>query len=141
MKRFVAGLGVFLWVVMAVSTGALAADDYNFITAQDLKKRMDANARLILVDICPVEQFAKGHIQGSIETNAYPLKTEEEKARLAEVLPRLKASTDDVVVVCPGGGGGAKRAVDFYKTSGIEERRLLILEKGMDKWPYETKKK
>lgn len=96
---------------------------------------------MIIINICPVEQFAKGHIKGSLETNAYPVKTKEEKARLAEYLPKIKASTDDVVIVCPRGGGGAKRTFDFYKSSGIEEKRLLILEKGMNKWPYETEKK
>jgi rhodanese-related sulfurtransferase len=38
---------------------------------------------MILLDICPVEQFAKGHIPGSIETNAYPVDTDEQRARLA----------------------------------------------------------
>jgi hypothetical protein len=38
-------------------------------------------------------------------------------------------------------GGGAKNTFDFYKSNGVEEKRLLILEKGMDKWLYEEKNK
>lgn len=141
MKKVVLVLGLVCLVMTVVSPWPAAAGSYNFITAPDLKKRMDGNSPLVLVDICSPEQFAKGHIKGSIETNAYPVKTEEERARLAQALPRLKDSSDDVIIVCPGGGGGAKRAYDFYKSSGIDEKRLLILEKGMDKWPYETDKK
>jgi rhodanese-related sulfurtransferase len=96
---------------------------------------------MIIIDICTVEQFAQGHIKGSIETNAYPVKTVEEKARLAEHLDTLKASTDDVVIVCPRGGGGAKNTFDFYKDNGIAASRLLILKKGMDKWPFDTESK
>lgn len=96
---------------------------------------------MILIDICSAEQFAKGHIKGSIETNAYPVKTEEEKARLAKHLPTMKASTEDVIIVCPRGGGGAKNTFDFYKANGIDENRMLILEKGMDKWPFQTEAK
>jgi rhodanese-related sulfurtransferase len=118
-----------------------AAADYNYITAEDLNDRLGADSPMILIDICTVDQFAKGHIKGSIETNAYPVKTVEEKARLAEHLDTLKASTDDVVIVCPRGGGGAKNTVDFYRDNGVEVSRLLILKKGMDKWQFETESK
>jgi rhodanese-related sulfurtransferase len=96
---------------------------------------------MVLVDICVVEQFAKGHIPGSIETNAYPVETDEQRQNLAKVLPKIQESAGDVVIVCPRGGGGAKKTFDFYKSQGVDEKRLLILEKGMDKWPYETEAK
>ena len=129
-------------VLLAAGIGrATPYDSYNFISAKDLKNRLDGESSKIIIDICPVEQFAKGHIKGSIETNAYPVKTKEEKARLDEYLPKLKESSDDVVIVCPRGAGGAKRAFDFYSTNGVKKNRLLILEKGMGGWPYETEKK
>jgi rhodanese-related sulfurtransferase len=96
---------------------------------------------MIIIDICPAEQFAKGHIKGSIETNAYPVKTDAEGARLAELLPKIKASSEDVVIVSPKGGGGAKKTVDYHKTKGVDENRMLILVKGMNEWPYEMEKK
>jgi len=130
------------WVALALcASWAGAADAYHYIPAKDLNERLGAGSPMIIVDICTKEQFAKGHVKGSIETNAYPVKTEEEKARLAEVLPKLKASADDIIVVCPKGGGGAKNTVDYYKANGIDEKRLLILEKGMTEWPYATEKK
>jgi rhodanese-related sulfurtransferase len=132
---------VFLLITFlacALATVATAAEDYNYIAAKDVKDRLDAASPMIIVDICPAQQFAGGHLAGSIETNAYPVKTDGEKDRLAQQLPKLQASADDIVVVCPGGAGGAKRTVDFYKTRGVDEKRLLILEQGMNQWPYET---
>ncbi len=120
---------------------AASATDYNFISAETLNHRINSESSMIIIDICPVEQFAEGHIKGSIETNAYPVKTEAEKARLAEYLSKIKASTDDVVIVCPKGAGGTKRTFDFYGDNGVEKGRLLILEKGRGGWPYETEKK
>jgi rhodanese-related sulfurtransferase len=130
MLFFVAGVG---W--------ASSSDSYNYIAADALQKRITGGSPMILIDICPVDQFAAGHIKGSIETNAYPVKTDAEKARLAKYLPKIKAASEDVIIVCPRGGGGAKNTFGFYKSNGVEEKRLLILEKGMDKWPYEKEKK
>jgi rhodanese-related sulfurtransferase len=134
---------VFLLITFltcALATVATAAEDYNYIAAKAVKDRLDAGSPMIIVDICPAQQFAGGHLAGSIETNAYPVKTDAEKGRLAQQLAKLQASADDIVVVCPGGAGGAKRTVDFYKTQGVDEKRLLILEQGMNQWPYETEK-
>jgi len=132
---------VLITVILLITMGLqleASAGDYNFIAAQDLHKRITAESSMIIIDILPAEQYAKGHIKGAIETNAYPVKTEAEKARLAEHLPKIMESTDDVVIICPRGSGGAKRTFDFYKDNGVEEKRLLILEKGMNAWPYEV---
>lgn len=99
---------------------AASAEDYNFISAETLNNRINSESSMIIIDICPVEQFANGHIKGSIETNAYPVKTKAEKARLAERLPKIKASTDDVVIVCPRGGGGAKKKNKEFRESMID---------------------
>lgn len=128
-----------LMVTLLASTGAWADQgDYKYISASDLQERLQKKSPMILVDICVVEQFAKGHIAGSIETNAYPVETEDQRQGLAKALPQILASQDDVIIVCPRGGGGAKKTFDFYKSQGVDPKRLLILEKGMDKWPYET---
>jgi rhodanese-related sulfurtransferase len=118
-----------------------ATGDYNFISAQTLQKQIEKKASPIIIDICPVEQYAQGHIIGSIETNAYPVKTEAQKARLAEYLPKIKESPGQVVIVCPRGAGGAKRTYEYYKSNGVQSSRLLILENGMNGWPFKTVKK
>lgn len=139
-KKVITLLTTWAAIVLCVSW-AWAAGTYNYIKAKDLNGRLSAGSPMIIVDICPKEQFAKGHIKGSLETNAYPVKTDEEKAKLAVILPEMRASADDIIVVCPKGGGGATKTVDYYKAGGIDEKRLLILEKGMNEWPFETEKK
>ncbi len=129
----------FLIGALATASAALSGD-YNYIAAKDLNDRLGVGSPMIIIDICPAQQFASGHVKGSIETNAYPVKTPAEKDRLAQQLPKLQASVDDIVVVCPGGAGGAKRTIDFYKANGVDGKRLLILEKGMNQWPYKTEK-
>lgn len=133
-------LMIALSLVMLLPAMCWAAD-YNFITQDDMKQRLENDAPVTIVDICPVDQYAKGHLPDSIETNAYPVKTDEERAKLEKVLPQLKSSSEDVVIVCPGGRGGAKRAYEYYKANGIDESRLLILENGMNGWPYQTEAK
>jgi len=133
-----------LLTILCLAAGicwADASEDYNYISAAALKARIDTKTPVTIVDICPVAQYAAGHIQGSLETNAYPVKTQAEKEKLAKLLPGIKASSDDIVIICPRGAGGAKRAYDFYKAQGIEKHRLLILEKGMNGWPYDAEKK
>jgi rhodanese-related sulfurtransferase len=138
-KKLIAALTIVF--LAAAGSWAASADGYNYISPTDLQKRLQSKSPMILLDICPAEQFAKGHIPGAIETNAYPVDTDEQRERLGKVLPQIQASKDDVIILCPRGGGGAKKTFDFYKSKGVDPNRLIILEKGMDAWPYETEKK
>ncbi len=90
-----------------------------------------------IVDIQLAEEFEKHHFKNSIQTNAYPAKSDAETERLDRILPTLQASNEDIVIVCPrGGGGGAKNTYEHLKAGGIPESRLYILEKGVAGWPY-----
>lgn len=117
------------------------AMNYNYISQDEMRSRIDAEDAMTIVDICPINQYARGHLPGSVETNAYPVKSDEERAKIAKVLPEIKSSNQDVIIVCPGGRGGAKRTYDYYVEQGVEENRLFILEKGMNEWPYQTESK
>ncbi len=112
---------------------ALAA---NYIEPQELKELLDKKKPVILVDIQPAADFEKQHLPGSIETNAFPAKTDEEKARLDKALAVIKASKDPVVVVCPRGKSGAKNSYTYLESKGISEDRMTILEGGIHEWPY-----
>ncbi len=114
------------------------AGEYNYISQEDMLYRLGKGPSMLIVDINPAEQFAKGHLPGAIETNAYPVKTKEEKARLDKVLPSIQRTSQDMVIVCPRGGGGAKRAFDHYLSKNVDPRKMYILEKGMRGWPYAT---
>jgi len=114
----------------------VSAADYNFVSPDRFKEGLATGKKSIIVDIQVPDEFVKRHFKGSLETNAYPVKTDEERKRLDAVLATINASQDDVVIICPRGGGGAKNTYDYLKSKGVDEKRLFILEKGMEGWPY-----
>ncbi|MRR59098.1 MAG: rhodanese-like domain-containing protein [Deltaproteobacteria bacterium] len=114
----------------------VSAAGYNYVSPDKFKEWLSTGKKTIIVDIQVPDEFAKRHFSGSLETNAYPVKSDEERKRLDAVLDKINASNDDVVIVCPRGGGGAKNTYDYLKSKGVAEKRLFILEKGMEGWPY-----
>lgn len=132
MKKFLATCTALLLLVI---TTAFAAD-YNYVSPDKFKEWLTTGRNTIIVDIQVPAEFAKRHIKGSIETNAYPVKSDEERKRLNAVLAGINASKEDVVIVCPRGGGGARNTYDYLKAKGVAESRLFILEKGMEGWPH-----
>lgn len=121
--------------VLLVAVAAMAAD-YRFVKQDTFKGWLESGRPMIIVDIQPSEGFAKGHFKGAVETNAFPVKSAEEKKRLDAILRKIGATRDDVVIVCPRGGGGAKNTYDYLKSKGVDENRLYILEKGSEGWPW-----
>jgi rhodanese-related sulfurtransferase len=122
------------FALLLCTTGSALA--YNYIKADEFKAWLESGREVAIVDILPAADFAKGHFAGAIETNAYPVKSDEEKGRLDPVAAALAASSEEVIIVCPRGGGGAKSTYDYLKAKGIAEQRLLILEKGSEGWPF-----
>ena len=122
--------------ILMLIVATVSAADYNFISPDRFKEELASDKKIIIVDIQVPNEFVKSHFKGSLETNAYPVKTDEERKRLDPVLATINASQDEVVIVCPRGGGGAKNTYDYLKSKGVAEKRLFILEKGMAGWPY-----
>lgn len=127
-------IALSLAVTLLAAGPALAT---NYITAPNLKKMLDEKQEVILVDIQPADQFEEHHLSSSIETNAFPAKTDAEKARLDKALPAINASKGPVTVLCPRGKSGAKNSYDYLQSKGVDENRLQILEGGIAGWPYE----
>lgn len=108
---------------------------YNYITADETAKLMREDAsKLVLVDIQEKPDFEEEHLKGALATYAYPVKTEEEKARLSALLPNIKPN-QKVIIICPRGGGGADRAYDFYLEKGLKQEQLFTLKGGQYEWP------
>ena len=120
-------------LILVSAAAALAA---NYIDPPELKELLDKKKPVILIDIQPAADYEKQHLAGSIETNAFPAKTAEEKARLDKALPAIKASTAPVVVICPRGKSGAKNSYEYFVSQGVAEDRLQILDGGIAEWPY-----
>lgn len=130
MKRLISTLTLSLALLAG---NALA---FNMIDADQVKANLESQASMALVDIQEPEAFDKHHLPGAIATHAYPVKSEQDKAKLDAVLSELTNTEAPVVIICPRGKGGAERSYDYLKASGIAEERLFILEKGQDGWPY-----
>ena len=108
---------------------------YNYISAEETAELMRKDAsKLVLVDIQEKPDFEEEHLKGALATYAYPVKTEDEKARLAALLPNITPE-QKVIIICPRGGGGADRAYDFYLSKGVKKEQLFTLKGGQYEWP------
>ena len=120
---------------LVIST-AVMAGSYQYISAADLKTKIDNNAQGLLLDIQVEDEFAEHHISGAVATFAYPVKSATDKQKLQKFIAAAKESNEPITIVCPRGGGGAKRAYDYLKEQGVTESRLKVLEGGQAKWPF-----
>lgn len=141
MKKLLLIFVVMLSLVLVATGCSNSADteakkEYNYYTAEQTKKAIENGDEIILLDIQVEEEWDAHHIKGAIATHAYPVKTDEEKAKLDAVLPQLEGE-QPIIVICPGGAGGATRTIDYLQTKGISADRLFILENGQSKWPYD----
>ena len=125
-----------LLLAILLIPGISLADDgtYNYISAADLETRLNAKLPTHIVDIQVEEEFAQHHIKGATATYAYPVKSDDDRAKLDHIVGQIKDDNDPVVIVCPRGAGGAKRTYDYLLQQGISAERLLILEKGQEGW-------
>ncbi len=133
---------LLLMMVAVIATSLLlvacSSGDYNYISAEEVKEKLEANEGLFLLDIQVEEEFEAHHIDGAVATYAYPTNSEEDYAKLAPYVDQFKQSNDLVVIVCPAGGGGATRTYDYYIEQGVPEEQLFILEDGQQGWPYDV---
>jgi len=129
-------LAISLCSIFVLFSSAAMALDYKYISAEDVKSKLENKEPMHLVDIQVEQEFAKHHIPGAMATYSYPVKSEEEKGKLDAIIEKLQADNSPVVVICPRGEGGAKRCYEHLKEKGVAEDRLLILEKGQEGWPY-----
>jgi len=114
------------------------ASGYSYTGKQEFKESLEKGSPMVIVDIQVPAEFAQHHFKGALETDAFPVKSDAERAKLDKVLPLIAASRDAVIIVCPRGGGGAKNAYDYLKGKGVDEKRLRILEGGMQGWPFQA---
>ncbi|NLC28236.1 MAG: rhodanese-like domain-containing protein [Campylobacteraceae bacterium] len=109
--------------------------DYNYITAEETAELIrTAPESIVLVDIQEKAGFDKEHLKGAVDTYAYPVKSAEDKAKIAAIMADIKPD-QKVIVVCPRGGGGADRAYDYLVENGINEANVFTLKGGQEKWP------
>ncbi len=115
---------------------AAVFEKFNYLEPDQFKEWLDTNKPVIIVDIQVKDEFTAHHFQNSIETNAFPVKTDSDLQSIDPAITLFKRTGHDVVVVCPRGGGGAKRCYSHLKSQGVPVAKLTILKGGVAKWPY-----
>lgn len=130
---------VILCLTFALSltlTSIGIAKDYNYISPQEFKARLDAGeveqGKLMVFSTQDHKEFASGYLPVAVQTFARPLESEDDYRKLDIVLARAKATTEDIVVICPRGGSGATRPYDYLQKNGIDASRMFILTKGQE---------
>lgn len=126
---------IALSLLCLLNTAAIF-EKFNYVEPDQFKQWLETSKPMVIVDIQDKPSFAAHHFPGSIETNAFPVKTEAEKKLIDPAVAAYKESGHDVVVICPRGGGGAKRCYSYLKSQGVPEAKLTILQGGVDNWPY-----
>lgn len=132
MKKRIAFLAV---LIIGLLNMAALFETFNYVKADDFRQWLDSGKAMVLVDIQVKDEFSLHHFKDSIETNAFPVETEEQQKMIDPAVTAAKKAGTDVVVICPRGGGGAKRCYSYLKAQGIPEAKLFILEGGVAKWP------
>lgn len=110
------------------------AGQYNYMSAERLEQMIRQQEPLTIVDIQVEPEFSAAHIKGAQPTYAFPVKTEQDQAKLDAVAANLLKNDTPVVIVCPRGAGGAERTFQYLLAKGIAQQRLQILEKGQAGW-------
>ena len=135
MKNF-GRIAITLILLFTATAISYAATEYNYVSPEKMKMSMEDGVPMLIVDIQIKEEFSKSHITGSMATYAYPAKAEADTAKLQPVLAKYREDKKQIVIVCPRGKGGAKRSYDYLAAAGVDQKDLVILEKGMAGWPY-----
>lgn len=127
-------LCVLALTMVAFLGGAAVAAEYNYIKADEVAKLIRDKANIAIVDIQVKAGFEKEHLKGAIRTEAYPVKSADDKAKLAAALPQLQ-NADKIVIVCPKGKGGANKTYDYLLSKGFSKDKLVTLTGGQTGWP------
>jgi len=117
-------------------TSIAVANNYNYISPQELKVRLDAGeiekGTMMMFSTQMEKEYATGYLPAAIQTFARPLESEADYRKLDPVLEKVKGTEEDIIIICPRGGSGATRPFDYFKQNGINPDRLLILTKGQE---------
>jgi rhodanese-related sulfurtransferase len=102
-----------------------SADAFKTISAEELKRIMDAKKQIVLVDARTEQEFAQGHIPKAI--NIPPEKVNE----IGQLLPKNK--TVPLIFYCRGAGWGlSKQAAVAAEKAGY--RDLQVFPGGYPEW-------
>ena len=124
---------VVLLLGFVVATAAAA--ELNYMDAARFKGLCSSKAPMLLADIQKPHDFKKHHFFAAVETDAYPVKSASDKAKLDVIRQMFQKTGNDVILIGPRGGPASKRAANALIEQGIPADKVFILEGGVKKWP------
>ena len=119
---------------MTDQASAKTAVDYNYYSQSQLKSTIENQSPVVILDVQVEADFEAHHIEGAIATYAFPVKSDEDKAKIDAQIELLEGTDGDIVIVCPKGRVGAERTYEYLIEKGIDSERLFILEGGQAGW-------
>ncbi len=123
-------MGIVIWYATVAG-----AADLRYVDAGQLKQWLAEKRPLILADIQRLPEYRKHHFYGAIATAAYPVRSDDDRARLAAVVDMYQKTGDTVVIIGPRGKASAKRAFVFLVKQGVPQDKVVILSGGIHDWP------
>ncbi len=132
MKRNAVFASIFLLVTAAA---VQASSMVKYIDSDTFRKYLDEKKSVYMVDIQKKNDYLRHHFYGAVATNAYPVRSRQDKERLKIILPEIRTTKDPIVIIGPRGGNAAKRAFAFLQQQGVDTQRMTILKKGIRDWP------
>jgi|GEM_PF-6686529 len=124
-------LGILFLVAVFPVLPTVAAS-HAMLCQEELRQWREQGKTLILVDVQSPDEYFEHHFEDSVPTEAYPVISEGDKAKLRPVLDSARSSSQPVVIVSTTGGDEAGRAGDFLLFHGVTATRLYILKGGVE---------
>ncbi len=132
MKKIIALASVFF---LATVLATLASSDVGYINSDRFVKYLEEKKPVYMVDIQKRNDYLLHHFYGALATDAYPVKSGEDKDRLKKIIAEVRKTSQPVIIIGPRGSYASKRAYMVLAQQGIDPKRLAILEKGIRGWP------
>ncbi|MCP4158938.1 MAG: hypothetical protein GY760_02590 [Deltaproteobacteria bacterium] len=107
---------------------------YNSITMKQFNDDLKSSENYILIDIQNKNDFVKDHFNDAIGTDAYPVKSKNDKIKLDKALNILKSSEKNIIIISPKSNDSARRAFNHLKSKGIKQNRMFILDGQRSSW-------
>jgi thiosulfate/3-mercaptopyruvate sulfurtransferase len=118
----------------AAAAGTFESEGRQYITAGQLKADIEAGEDMFLLDIQLEDAYNTAHLYGAVATYAFPVDTDEAKAKVDAVLGGAEGKP--LIIICPGGKGGANNTWDYLSSIQYDMSSAFILENGQNGWPF-----
>ncbi len=108
LKMLLVVLAVTVITLAGCQSGGGTSADYKYYSQAQLKSALENDLPLVIFDVQVEADFSADHIEGAIATYAFPVKSDDDKAKIDAQLELLEETDSDIVIICPMGRVGAE---------------------------------